>query len=118
MQGEETVRFSRGAWVRPGRPRRWPLAAGVLLAVLASVAGDRAAGQQPAPDPLAAVPRVSLGEFKQLLDAGSILVIDTRDTSSYVSGHIPGAISVPLDRVTEEAATLKAARKPIVAYCS
>jgi rhodanese-related sulfurtransferase len=62
--------------------------------------------------------RVSLEEFKELLDANSILVIDTRDTASYVAGHIPGAVSVPLDRVTDEARKLQAAGKPIVAYCA
>jgi rhodanese-related sulfurtransferase len=86
-----------------------------LLVALAVTAGTtlpvRAQGD-------AAVPRISLAEFKKLHDQDKVLVIDTRSAESYRSGHIPGAISVPLSNWNDHLPRLKATRKPIVAYCA
>ena len=47
-----------------------------------------------------------------------VLVIDTRSAEQYAGGHIPGAINVPLSAWAEHLPRLKAAKKPIVAYCA
>jgi rhodanese-related sulfurtransferase len=65
-----------------------------------------------------AVPRVSVAELKKAIDAGQAIVIDVRDAGSYADGHLPGAINVPLEALQPKLATLKAAKKPIVAYCA
>lgn len=62
--------------------------------------------------------RIKLEEFKKDLDQDKLLVIDVRSAESYRAGHIPGAINVPLPAWSEHIARLKAARKPIVAYCA
>jgi rhodanese-related sulfurtransferase len=66
----------------------------------------------------AAVPRVSLADFKKELDAGKVLVIDVRGAETYRAGHIPGALHVPLSAWSEHLPKLKASKKPIVAYCA
>jgi 3-mercaptopyruvate sulfurtransferase SseA len=64
------------------------------------------------------VPRITLDEFKKLLESDSIVVLDVRSLESYREGHIPGAISMPSDSVTSRVNELKGFKKPIVAYCS
>lgn len=76
-----------------------------------------AAAQAPTDD-LASAPRIPQAEFKKLLSDGTIFVIDVRDHQSYVNGHIPGAVSMPLETLASHVAELKAAKKPIVAYCA
>ena len=87
-------------------------AALVALIVIAASLAARADGD------LSTVPRISLSDFKKQHDQDRVLVIDTRSAESYRSGHIPGAISVPLSAWTEHLPRLKATRKPIVAYCA
>ena len=61
-----------------------------------------------------------MAEFKKLLAANTVLVIDVRDAQSFATGHIPGARSIPLGSLLEPArvAELKAAKKEIVLYCA
>ena len=46
------------------------------------------------------VQEISVNELIELVESGS-LVIDVREPDEYVSGHIPGAILVPLSTVLE-----------------
>ena len=64
-----------------------------------------------------AVPRISVADLKKAADAGRVLILDVRDASSYAEGHLPGAVNLPLETLQQKAATLKAAKTPIVAYC-
>ena len=53
-----------------------------------------------------------------LIDAGSVTVVDVREPDEYASGHIPGAVLLPLGQVQARAASVlpdKAA--PIFVYC-
>jgi thiosulfate/3-mercaptopyruvate sulfurtransferase len=34
-------------------------------------------------------------EFAELLEAGSVIFIDTREPEQFVTGHIPGAVNIP-----------------------
>ena len=86
-----------------------------LVGVLGTACSLTAA---PLQDDLAAVARISQADFRKALAAGTILVVDVRDTGSYATGHIPGAVSIPLDEVLKHAQELKGERKPIVAYCA
>ena len=65
-----------------------------------------------------AVPRISVADLKKAADTGQVLILDVRDAGSYAEGHLPGAINIPLDALQQKLATLKAAKKPIVAYCA
>lgn len=62
--------------------------------------------------------RVSYPEFKRLYDKGEVLVLDTRSEEAYQSGHIPGAVLVPLDAVEAKIPELRKEKRAIVTYCS
>jgi rhodanese-related sulfurtransferase/DNA-binding transcriptional ArsR family regulator len=64
-------------------------------------------------DQLEPVPRE---ELRRRAREGSVLVIDVRPPEEYRAGHIPGAVSLPLDELEERMRELPA-RKEIVAYC-
>jgi rhodanese-related sulfurtransferase len=56
---------------------------------------------------------------EKLLDrlrAGEIVLLDVRPAEEYRAGHIPGAISVPVDDLERRLAELPAGRE-IIAYC-
>jgi rhodanese-related sulfurtransferase len=59
---------------------------------------------------------VDAAEFRRRLKAGEVTVIDVRPALEYEAGHIPGALSVPLDRLDERLPDLPTDR-PVVAYC-
>lgn len=71
-------------------------------------------------------PRVSQREFKKLVAARNVVIVDTRTADAYAQAHIPGAILLPLEgrlawadeyqkSVVDK---LKLAHKPIVTYCA
>jgi len=91
--------------------------AGTIAAAAASSPGAPTPGAQYA-NPDQAARRISLAEFKKLHDAGDVVVIDVRGADAYRRGHIPGALSVPLDTVAAKAAEWKTATRPIVTYCT
>jgi predicted sulfurtransferase len=71
------------------------------------------------------VPRVTQADFKKLIADNNLVVVDTRNVDAYRAGHIPGAILLPLEGqrswpfdYESTVDTLKAATKPIVAYCA
>lgn len=47
----------------------------------------------------------------------SSLILDVRTPEEFSQGHFPGAVHIPLDLLEEKLSVLKAAGKPIVAYC-
>lgn len=59
---------------------------------------------------------VSRDDLVQRARDGSVVVLDVRPETEYESGHIPGAISIPLDRLAQRLAELPTDAE-IVAYC-
>jgi len=55
-------------------------------------------------------------ELSERLARGEVVVLDVRPEPEYVAGHIPGALSAPLDALETVAARLPQ-RREIVAYC-
>jgi len=55
-------------------------------------------------------------ELAKRIKAGTVTVIDVRPREEYEQGHLPGAISVPVDEVDEWARSAPK-RRPVVAYC-
>lgn len=45
------------------------------------------------------VPRISPSEAMNAMDSGSAIFVDVRDYESFMSGHIPGALSIPLNEI-------------------
>jgi hypothetical protein len=64
------------------------------------------------------VPRISLEELKQKLDAGAeLVIIDVRSKEEFDQGHIPGAISIPWDEIKDRYTELPRDRE-IITYCA
>jgi len=55
-------------------------------------------------------------ELEERLERDDVLVIDVRPEEEYETGHIPGAHSIPIDRLEEHLSELPE-DKEIVAYC-
>jgi len=70
-------------------------------------------------------PRISQEDFKKLFLSHNVIIVDTRIESAFASGHIPGAVKLPLEgqltwpaEYEKTVSMLLAAKKPIVAYCA
>ncbi len=55
-------------------------------------------------------------DFKQLMANGAV-VVDVRTPEEYRSGHLSGAINIPLDRLQGQLTTLKKKNVPVIAVC-
>ena len=59
---------------------------------------------------------VSRAELERLLAHGEVTLIDVRPAEEYAAGHIPGAMSVPLEDLMARAPSLHGP-EPVIAYC-
>lgn len=59
---------------------------------------------------------VEMGELLRRARAGDVIVLDARPATEYAAGHIPGALSVPVDDLKQRLRQLPKS-KPYVAYC-
>jgi rhodanese-related sulfurtransferase/DNA-binding MarR family transcriptional regulator len=60
--------------------------------------------------------QVGRDELLRRVRAGEVIVLDVRPAEEYAAGHIPGAVSVPLDQLDQRLSELPG-DTPIVAYC-
>ncbi|SFD96815.1 Rhodanese-related sulfurtransferase [Paenibacillus catalpae] len=59
---------------------------------------------------------IALEELRKRMDRGEVVLIDVRPEEEYAAGHIPGAISIPIEELERYLETLPL-DKEIVAYC-
>ena len=59
---------------------------------------------------------ISRGELLDRLHAGDVVVLDVRPTAEYRTGHIPGALSVPISTLDQRLRQLPPDTQ-VVAYC-
>ena len=52
------------------------------------------------------VPEISREELRSRLKSASLTIVDVLPAESYAAGHIPGAISLPLESVASQAREL------------
>lgn len=91
------------------------LAAALVLALLLTVAASCGSSDNGVP---AEIPRISVEEVKAKLDAGSnIAIVDARSKREYEQSHIAGAISIPLQEITQRYSELYRYDE-IVIYCT
>ena len=62
--------------------------------------------------------RIPLQDLLARVSKGTVTVVDVRDEDSFVAGHIPNAIWIPLGSVDRSVEQLRALAKPVVTYCS
>ena len=55
-------------------------------------------------------------DYKVLLSQGAVIV-DVRTPGEFKSGHIKGAVNIPLDQVKNKVTDLKKKGKPIITCC-
>ena len=55
-------------------------------------------------------------ELRQRLEAGEVTVLDVRPADEYRAGHIPGAVSMPVQELERRLVEIPRHR-PVVAYC-
>jgi rhodanese-related sulfurtransferase len=60
--------------------------------------------------------QISLDELRARLSNGDVVLLDVRPAVEYQAGHLPGAISIPLDELERRLSELPL-DKTIVAYC-
>jgi rhodanese-related sulfurtransferase len=101
---------------------RIPAAIAAAVIVSAAFTAPRAVAQ--GADAIDA-PRISMADFKKLVAAKNVVVVDTRNPDEFKAGHMAGALFLPLEgRLTwsEEyepvVKQLIASKKPVVAYCA
>lgn len=54
--------------------------------------------------------------FKELADAGA-LVLDVRTAAEFKSGHIKGAVNIPVDSIRSHVQELQQKDKPVITCC-
>lgn len=89
-------------------------AAAAVLVALPAVS----AAQYAVPQSADSVPRMSMADFKALVDKGGVTTVDVRSLADYRLGHIPGSRSIPLNEVAARVSELRGLGKPIVTYCT
>ena len=61
-------------------------------------------------------PEIDVEELARLVESGSVRILDVREDWEYRRGRVPGAISLPLGRLTAQAAGLPR-DKPYAVVC-
>jgi rhodanese-related sulfurtransferase len=61
-------------------------------------------------------PRPDPAEAHLLVEAGATLV-DVRTPEEFASGHLPGAVNIPVDELPRRFRELGEKQKPVVVYC-
>jgi rhodanese-related sulfurtransferase/DNA-binding transcriptional ArsR family regulator len=60
--------------------------------------------------------QVAVTDLLGLAATGEVVLLDVRPASEYAAGHLPGAVSIPLDELAGRLAELPADRE-VIAYC-
>ena len=63
-----------------------------------------------------ALGRVKPGEARALVAAGARLV-DVRSPGEFASGHLPGAVNIPVGELASRTGEVGAKDRPVVLYC-
>ena len=70
-------------------------------------------------------PRISQQDFRKLVAAKNVVIVDTRNSDEFAKSHMAGALELPLegkltwpDEYEKTVAVLLKTRKPVVVYCA
>lgn len=63
--------------------------------------------------------QISQEEAKKMMDTQKVIVLDVREQDEYDSGHIPGAVLLPVGTINEETASVVIPEKEdtVLVYC-
>lgn len=95
-----------------------------IAALIVTVAFAPLRGRDQGADAIDA-PRISMPDFKKLVAAKNVVIVDTRNADEFKAGHIAGALFLPLegrltwpDEYESVVKQLLATTKPVVTYCA
>ncbi|MFZ5468227.1 MAG: rhodanese-like domain-containing protein [Myxococcota bacterium] len=60
--------------------------------------------------------QIDAGEAKRLVEAGAVL-LDVRTPEEFASGHLAGALNIPVQELERRLADVGPREKPVVVYC-
>ena len=82
----------------------------VSLALLTGCGGNTADG---------AYRQITQEKAKEMMDTQNVIILDVREQSEYDSGHIPGAVLLPVGTIDEAtaAAAIPAKDSTVLVYC-
>ncbi len=66
--------------------------------------------------PASAAGKITMDDLRAGLDAGRVVLVDVREADEFAAGHVPGAVNVPVSRMSL-AALPPAGDKTIVVMC-
>lgn len=91
----------------------------VVIVIIASQGGGNRSTSSTSPTiSPSEIPRTSPGAVKAKLDAGfNLVIVDTRSKAEYEQAHVAGAISIPLETLTQRYRELNGYNE-IVTYCT
>jgi 3-mercaptopyruvate sulfurtransferase SseA len=103
-------------------PALWLVLGGGLLLLLAALTyavlnKPATMVATPTPGSVEQVTRVTLEDAKAAYDDGKAVFVDVRDSSSYVAGHIPGAVLMPISEMPTRSGELNP-KSWIIPYCT
>ena len=84
--------------------RFWKAAAIAALAMVTTATAVSAAG------------RITMDELRSGLETGRVVLVDVREPDEFTAGHVPGAVNVPVSRMSL-AALPPAGDKTVVVMC-
>ena len=63
--------------------------------------------------------QISQAEAKEMMDTQEVIILDVREQDEYDSGHIPGAVLLPVGAIDEDtaAAVIPAKDATVLVYC-
>ena len=63
--------------------------------------------------------QITQEEAKEMMDKQEVLILDVREQDEYDSGHIPGAMLLPVGTITKEtaAAVIADSNTTVLVYC-
>lgn len=63
--------------------------------------------------------QISQEEAKEMMDAQEVIILDVREQDEYDSGHIPGAVLLPVGTIDEDtaAAVIPEKDSTVLVYC-
>jgi predicted sulfurtransferase len=109
---------------RQGRPAA-VVAALVGLIALAATSQRPVLAQKGEERGMDGAARITQAQFKKLIAARTVIIVDTRNADAFAQGHIPGAQLLPLEgRMTwpmefeKFAESLEKTKKTVVTYCA
>ena len=63
--------------------------------------------------------QITQEKAKEMMDTQNVIILDVREQSEYDSGHIPGAVLLPVGTIDEDtaAAAIPAKDSTVLVYC-